>query len=290
LRFPGGAATLGGTVMRRLLPALVFSITTVVLVGLALAPACGNECNNALDCKPGNICYRNICTPTSSMYVHCSTSHDCGGSGEFVCSSGRCILGATTPPAGTDSGSSNDGGDGGATDNGASDMGAADNGTSDGAVDGGSDGAAVDGSQGDAMSGDADAGTNDKIIATIGARTIDFTPSGASLNMGLGVTTMAGVNGTDSIQLSFAASTPGTVSCTLPNTAILYHNMALNQTYQGGTSGGVANGSCTFGVTAYPAVGMQITGTFSGTLVLTQGTGSGTVAVSNGSFMVTRLQ
>jgi hypothetical protein len=87
--------------MRRLIPYLIGLASLSALIALAVSPGCGNECNNALDCKPGNICYRNICTPTSATYVHCSTSHDCGGSGEFVCSSGRCVLGATTPPAGT---------------------------------------------------------------------------------------------------------------------------------------------------------------------------------------------
>ncbi len=94
--------------MRRLIPYLIGLASMSALVALAVSPGCGNECNHALDCKPGNVCYRNICTPTSASYVRCSTNHDCGSSGEFVCSAGRCVLGATTPPAGSMDATSSD--------------------------------------------------------------------------------------------------------------------------------------------------------------------------------------
>jgi hypothetical protein len=78
---------------RRLLPSLVLAASTAAILALLVQPACSNQCSKAEDCsRAGDVCYRNVCTPLSAMYVHCDTDKDCGMTGELVCAAQRCVF------------------------------------------------------------------------------------------------------------------------------------------------------------------------------------------------------
>lgn len=97
------------------------------LIGSGVLSGCNDDCTRASDCPVTDICFRGVCTPSTSEYLTCTSDEQCNASGgaQLECVASRCRVresGAGAPDASTrDAGGSSDGGpfdSGGARDSG----------------------------------------------------------------------------------------------------------------------------------------------------------------------------
>jgi hypothetical protein len=78
-----------------------------LLSAVALGAGCSDTCSSAQDCAQGEVCFREVCTPSLSSNLSCVSDADCNGDGPrvFECAAARCRIlpsgGAFVPDAGT---------------------------------------------------------------------------------------------------------------------------------------------------------------------------------------------
>lgn len=265
-------------------PSAILALTTAaVLAALALTPACKSKssksCRVDSDCSGSQVCVATVCISPGTTSRGCRSNADCDPGSSCDVPHAICI------------GAAHDAGTSSTAD--AGQPGTADAGTS---PDAGLD-AEVDAGHGDASvdAGAADAAfiTASYLLPSTGQRTVSFVPTGIQGYSPSATTTqISGVVGNEQISIEFYGT---------PSSGAIYMcgpPISTNITYSITTDGGVSTysaspaGSCMINVNTYGRVGEPITGTFSGTLLLTgipNNPGQpGSVTFTSGSFHVTR--
>lgn len=81
-----------------------FGVLAASVIFGALLGGCGNECNSAVDCVAGEVCYKAVCTPATARYLTCTSDMECNENGgdSLVCIAGVCRVAGTvaSPDAG----------------------------------------------------------------------------------------------------------------------------------------------------------------------------------------------
>jgi hypothetical protein len=249
--------------MRRLLP--VLSITAAAcLLAFALTPACSDQCRVKGDCAPREFCNNGACEAVSQDYVSCGSDDDCDPTGQFVCSSGRCVIFQNAPPPMMmpDSGIVTDSGIVSLPD---ATVVIPDAGTS-------STSTTTDGGMpSDAGMEPSDGGlgpTGERVRATINA-SVTYTEADSMIGAAFSTSgqrtdinasgNVGGVNDGHGMSIFFPAQTTGSFSCTAPNTRIQYTDPAGNIFVADSNVG-----SCTISVSTFGPVGGRIQGTITG--------------------------